>query len=165
MLNVRNNKHFFPLTGGCSEGLGAFRFFFKQQHKIPAKFDITRSTRERNGWILQLLARKVKPRTAERRWMKNPVWPSSCVTRLVRPKNLMSRMNRKKTHTHTQQLQYKWFCNKWRLLLYTVFSKTALIYRVDVYRSVLCRCSTHNPAAILQWVSSAGVNLRVWVCA
>ena len=23
------NKHFFPLTGGCSEGLGAFRFFFK----------------------------------------------------------------------------------------------------------------------------------------
>ena len=23
--------HFFPLTGGCSEGLGAFRFFFKYQ--------------------------------------------------------------------------------------------------------------------------------------
>ena len=22
---------FFPLTGGCSEGLGAFRFFFKQR--------------------------------------------------------------------------------------------------------------------------------------
>ena len=22
--------NFFPLTGGCSEGLGAFRFFFKQ---------------------------------------------------------------------------------------------------------------------------------------
>ena len=34
-LNVRNNNlnvlTFFPLTGGCSEGLGAFRFFFKQQ--------------------------------------------------------------------------------------------------------------------------------------
>ena len=24
-------QQFFPLTGGCSEGLGAFRFFFKQQ--------------------------------------------------------------------------------------------------------------------------------------
>ena len=24
-------QHFFPQTGGCSEGLGAFRFFFKQQ--------------------------------------------------------------------------------------------------------------------------------------
>ena len=24
------NRHFFPQTGGCSEGLGAFRFFFKQ---------------------------------------------------------------------------------------------------------------------------------------
>ena len=23
-LNVRNNRHFPPLTGGCSEGLGAF---------------------------------------------------------------------------------------------------------------------------------------------
>ena len=23
-------QHFFPLTGGCSEGLGAFRFFFKK---------------------------------------------------------------------------------------------------------------------------------------
>ena len=44
-----------------------------------------RSTRERNGWIL--LAIEIKARTAEGRWMKNPVWP-----RLVRPTNLMSRM-------------------------------------------------------------------------
>ena len=28
-LNVRNNN-----SGGCSEGLGAFRFFFKQQHSM-----------------------------------------------------------------------------------------------------------------------------------
>ena len=26
---TQTNKHFFPQTGGCSEGLGAFRFFFK----------------------------------------------------------------------------------------------------------------------------------------
>ena len=38
----------------------------------------SRSTRERNGWIL--LATKIKARTAEGRWIKNPVWPSSCVT-------------------------------------------------------------------------------------
>ena len=24
---------FFPLTGGCSEGLGAFRFFFKEERE------------------------------------------------------------------------------------------------------------------------------------
>ena len=32
LLKIRshnNHIHFFPLTGGCSEGLGAFRFFFK----------------------------------------------------------------------------------------------------------------------------------------
>ena len=58
------------------------------------KISTSRSTRERNGWIL--LARKIKARTAEGRWMRNPVWP-----RLVRPTNLMSRMNGKKTHTHT----------------------------------------------------------------
>ena len=29
---------------------------------------------------------------------------------------------------------------------------------------MLCRCSTHHPAAILQRGSSAGVILRVWVC-
>ena len=38
----------------------------------------SRSTRERNGWIL--LATKIKARTAEGRWITNPVWPSSCVT-------------------------------------------------------------------------------------
>ena len=38
----------------------------------------SRSTRERNGWIL--LARKIKARTAEGRWMRNPVGRSSCVT-------------------------------------------------------------------------------------
>ena len=26
-------RHFFPLTKGCSEGLDAFRFFFKQHHE------------------------------------------------------------------------------------------------------------------------------------
>ena len=31
-----DEQHFFPLTGGCSEGLGAFRFFFKN----PARFDL-----------------------------------------------------------------------------------------------------------------------------
>ena len=33
-VNVKKKTtvlNFFPLTGGCSEGLGAFRFFFKQQ--------------------------------------------------------------------------------------------------------------------------------------
>ena len=38
-LNVRNN--FSSQTGGCSEGLGAFRFFFKhtvlQKHLNPSK--------------------------------------------------------------------------------------------------------------------------------
>ena len=29
-LNVMRRLTFFPLTGGCSEGLGAFIFFFKQ---------------------------------------------------------------------------------------------------------------------------------------
>ena len=32
-------RHFFPLTGGCSEGLGAFWFFFKQQH-IPSTISV-----------------------------------------------------------------------------------------------------------------------------
>ena len=56
-----------------------------------------------NGWIL--LARKIKACTAERRWKKNPVWPSSCVTPTGTSKTtLMSRMNGKKTHTHPQQV-------------------------------------------------------------
>ena len=29
---------FFPLTGGCLEGLGAFRFFFKQLIALPQTF-------------------------------------------------------------------------------------------------------------------------------
>ena len=38
--------------------------------------------------------------------MKNPVRPSSCVTpAAVRPTNLMSRMNGKKTRTHTLSIQ------------------------------------------------------------
>ena len=45
---------------------------------LVQKKSTSRSTRERNGLIL--LARKIKARTAEGRWMKNPVWPSSCVT-------------------------------------------------------------------------------------
>ena len=45
---------------------------------VSTQNSTSRSTRERNGWIL--LARKIKARTAERRWMRNPVWPSSCVT-------------------------------------------------------------------------------------
>ena len=44
---------------------------------VSTQNSISRSTRERNGWIR--LARKIKARTAER-WMKNPVWPFSCVT-------------------------------------------------------------------------------------
>ena len=32
------------------------------------------------GMAESLLARKSKARTAERRWMRNPVWPYSCVT-------------------------------------------------------------------------------------
>ena len=60
----------------------------------------SRSTRERNGWIL--LARKIKARTAEGRWMKTPVWSSPVWPRLVRPTNLVSRMNGKKTpRTHS----------------------------------------------------------------
>ena len=31
--------------------------------------------------------------------MKNPMWPSSCVTRLVHATNLTSRINGKKTYT------------------------------------------------------------------
>ena len=45
---------------------------------VSTQNSTSRSTRERNGWIL--LATKIKARTAEGRWIKNPVWPSSCVT-------------------------------------------------------------------------------------
>ena len=38
---------------------------------VSTQNSTSRSTRERNGGIL--LARKIKARTAERRWMKNPV--------------------------------------------------------------------------------------------
>ena len=52
----------------------------------------------------------------------------------------------------------------WRLLYIRCFFKNRIDLPVDVYPSVLCRCSTHNPAAILQRGSSAGgVNLRVRV--
>ena len=40
-LNVENNN-FFPQTGGCSEGLGAFRFLFKQQHNVKIQPVVTR---------------------------------------------------------------------------------------------------------------------------
>ena len=33
-------KKKFPLTGGCSEGLGAFRFFFKQIYLDSATLDL-----------------------------------------------------------------------------------------------------------------------------
>ena len=32
MIPPTTRFEFFPLTGGCSEGLDAFRFFFKQTH-------------------------------------------------------------------------------------------------------------------------------------
>ena len=38
---------------------------------VSTQNSTSRSTRERNGWIL--LARKSKARTAERRWTRNPV--------------------------------------------------------------------------------------------
>ena len=49
-----------------------------------------------------VLARKIKARTAEKRLMKNPVRPSSCVTPAGTSNELMSRMNGKKTHIHKQ---------------------------------------------------------------
>ena len=43
------------------------------------KFDFFTVDRGRNNGRI-LVARKIKARTAERRWMRNPVRPSSCVT-------------------------------------------------------------------------------------
>ena len=58
----------------------------------------SRLTRERDGWIL--LARKIKARTAERRWMRNPVWPSSCVTP-AGTSNELDVQNEWEENTHT----------------------------------------------------------------
>ena len=55
-------------------------------------------TRERNGGIL--LARKIKACTAERRWMRNPVWPSSCVTP-AGTSNELDVQNEWEENTHT----------------------------------------------------------------
>ena len=48
------------------------------------------------------LARKIKARTAEGRWMRNPVWPSSCVTP-AGTSNELGVQNKweENTHTHT----------------------------------------------------------------
>ena len=75
----------------------------------------SRSTREWNGWIL--LARKIKTRTAERRWMRNPVWPSSCVTPAGTSNELdVQNEWEENTHKHTLVLHraYKvwWLCLK-----------------------------------------------------
>ena len=43
-LKVQANvaeQHFFPLTGGCSEGLGAFRFFFKHRYIHTVKREVS----------------------------------------------------------------------------------------------------------------------------
>ena len=64
------------------------------------KNSTSRSTRERNGWII--LARKIKARTAERIWMRNPVWPSSCVTPAGTSDELdVQNEWEENTHTHT----------------------------------------------------------------
>ena len=65
---------------------------------VSTQNSTSRSTRERNGWIL--LARKIKARTAERRWMKNPVWPSSCVTP-AGTSNELDVQNEWEENTHT----------------------------------------------------------------
>ena len=65
---------------------------------VSTQNSTSRSTRERNGWIL--LARKIKACTAERRWMRNPVWPSSCVTPAGTSFDVQNEWE-ENTHTHT----------------------------------------------------------------
>ena len=82
--------------------------------------------------------------------MRNPVWP-----RLVRPTNLMSRMNGKETHTHThtaictQQLQYT-------VQLTVIYYSTVGYFEYGVFKNrcctgwrlmMLCRYSTHHLAS------------------
>ena len=47
------------------------------------------------------LTRKIKASTAERRWMENPVLPSSCVTPAGTSIEVQHEWE-KKTHTHTR---------------------------------------------------------------
>ena len=50
-------EEFFPLTGGCSEGLGAFRFFFKlgrnpvsqSKHQIQPEYGDEQADAGRDG--------------------------------------------------------------------------------------------------------------------
>ena len=85
---------------------------------IKSQNSTSRSTRERNGWIL--LARKVKACTAERRWMRNPVWPSSCVTPAGTSNELdVQNEWEENTHTHTHTR-----INRVRLPILLVVSRT-----------------------------------------
>ena len=71
---------------------------------VSTQIPTSQSTRERNGWIL----------LAKKNWgthRRKKVDEKSCVTfllwpRLVRPTNLISRMNGKKTHTHTTHCMF-----------------------------------------------------------
>ena len=79
------------------------RMIGKKTHNTHTQNSTSRSTRERNGWIL--LATKIKARTAEGRWIKNPVWPSSCVTPAGTSNELdVQNEWEENTHTHTYHI-------------------------------------------------------------
>ena len=98
-----------PLTRWDVSSIPANGIFLKLKNKnknaqrvendqiVSTQNSTSRSTRERNGWIL--LARKTKARTAERRWMRNPVWPSSWVTPAGTSNELDVQNEWEKTHT------------------------------------------------------------------
>ena len=58
--------------------------------------------RRGKGKAVSLLAKKNKASTAEGRWMRNLVWPSSCVTPAGTSTSLRSRINGKKAQHKTR---------------------------------------------------------------
>ena len=86
------------------------RIFPHQKKKMPNKWRTIKSWVHKiqlHGWrgkgTAESFSReKIKASTAEGRWMRNPVWPSSCVTPAGTSTSLTSRINGKKTQHNTQ---------------------------------------------------------------